>query len=967
MAAPGDPTSATLLPGGVSFRQPQRAQDNFQRISERAPRELLATLVTLLADVPDSDSALNLFQRLCASVDDDVLRLLQREPVLVHYALSVFAHSQYLGDALIRNPDLFAILARDKGLDREHTREEFHEYFARLRARSPEDDLSNLLARFKKREYIRIMLRDLLGIATLADTTSEISALSDVLIEEALRDVQSRMHNRFGPLQHVDEHGRIVNTRFTALSLGKLGGNELNYSSDVDLLFLFEDGPNVPDVRLTNREYCVRLAQEVTAVLSSTCLEGPVFRVDLRLRPQGSEGDPAISLQHALRYYSHVAQDWELQALIKVRHSAGDRTLAREFIRTVQPLVYRRELNFSALETTLIARRKQNEKHRSKKLKRSSSQTIDVKIDPGGIREIEFLVQCLQRVHGGVEPWLRSGGTMFSLQKLHDKGHITVHDFHLLTSTYGFLRTIEHRLQLKNGQQRHHLPLDPQELQILANSVDPDRAFTPREFVDEIRRRLTKVSDLYRRIIHQQRASAESGTLFALQPPEIVSSETAIIQVLSRLRVECPEAYEIASDPAIHPVTRKNLHRFLSSSLTSSRRYAILLEHASKLRSAMRLFRLSEFLTDILIQHPEELADLQQAFPAKVSDPPLLAFNSQPATDPVFEYAARAESIEESMAMLRRHYRHTTFVAGAEDVVQGKVVYETLAASTRSAEFAIRAAHLASGSPNLAVWALGRLGSREFDLLSDADLLFVRDDSSEVEHCTRSAEKIVHLLAAYTTDGSVFPVDTRLRPHGGQGDLVVTARQLQHYLSHEAQAWEALTYTKLRHIAGPCHLERGEHWNWIFDRFAAAPEFAAHVREMRQRLQGSASDDFKVGSGGLYDIDFVIAFLAIRNRVPLPPDTMRARLHHLESAGVLSSTDAAQLDYAAEFLRATEHAVRLVTASTRKSLPTSDHGCEAVQELVYRAVRREIHNGIEQQLRSTLNQIRALYDRLLAG
>jgi glutamine synthetase adenylyltransferase len=136
---------------------------------------------------------------------------------------------------------------------------------------------------------------------------------------------------------------------------------------------------------------------------------------------------------------------------------------------------------------------------------------------------------------------------------------------------------------------------------------------------------------------------------------------------------------------------------------------------------------------------------------------------------------------------------------------------------------------------------------------------------------------------------------------------------------------------------------------------------------MRQRLQGSASDDFKVGSGGLYDIDFVIAFLAIRNRVPLPPDTMRARLHQLESAGVLSSTDAAQLDYAAEFLRATEHAVRLVTASTRKSLPTSDHGCEAVQELVCRAVRREIHNGIEQELRSTLNQIRALYDRLIAG
>jgi glutamate-ammonia-ligase adenylyltransferase len=967
MAAPGDPTSAALLPGNVPFRQPQRAHDNFQRISERAPRELLATLVTLLSDVPDPDSALNLLQRLCESVGDDVLRLLQREPVLVHYALSVFAHSQYLGDALIRNPDLFASLARDKGLDREHTREEFHEYFARLRARSAERDVSALLARFKKREYIRIVLRDLLGIATLADTTSEISALSDVLIEEALRDVQSRMRNRFGDCQHVDVNGRIVHTRFTALSLGKLGGNELNYSSDVDLLFLFEDGGDVPGAALTNREYCVRLAQEVTSVLSSTGSEGPVFRVDLRLRPQGSEGDPAISLQHALRYYSQVAHDWELQALIKVRHSAGDRTLAREFMRTVQPLVYRGELNFSAIETALIARRKQNEKHRSTKPKRSSSQTIDVKIDPGGIREIEFLVQCLQRVHGGVEPWLRSGGTLFSLQKLHDKGHITGHDFHLLTSTYEFLRTIEHRLQLKTGQQRHHLPSDPQELQILADSVDPDRAFTPGEFVNEVQRRLTKVSDLYRRIVHQQRASAETGTQFALQPPEIVSSETAITQVLSRLRVECPEAYEIASDPEIHPVARKNLHRFLSSALTSSRRYAILLHHAQNLRSAMLLFSVSEFLTDILVRHPEELAALQHPSKKGTSDPTLLAFDSEPAADPVFEYAAMAKSTEESMAMLRRHYRHTTFVGGAEDVAEGRGVYESLGTSTRAAESAIRAAHLASDSGNLAIWALGRLGSTEFDLLSDADLLFLCNDSSEVELCTRSSEKIVHLLAAYTTDGSVFPVDTRLRPHGGQGDLVVTTRQLQHYLSNEAQAWEALTYTKLRHIAGPYGLRPAEHWEWIFNRFASAPEFAAQVREMRERLQGSARDDFKVGPGGLYDIDFIIAFLAIRNRVPLLPATMRVRLRHLESAGVLSSEDAVQLDFAAEFLRATEHAVRLVTATTRKSLPNSDHGRAAVQQLVTRALKREIQHGMEQELRCTLSQVRALYERLLAG
>src|SRR5271169_5195864 len=265
----------------------------------------------------------------------------------------VFGYSPWLGDTLIHNPDLFHGFVRERTLDRTHSREEFQESFARMRSRSLETDTAALLARFKRREYIRIMLRDVLGIATLSETTSEISALADVLIEEALREADAQLQHRFGTPQRLDLDGRVVDSRFAVLSLGKLGGNELNYSSDIDLLFLYDGGMEPPEAEISNREYFIRLAQQTTELLARHTREGPVFRIDLRLRPQGGEGEPAVPLSHAIRYYSHVAHDWELQAMIKARHSAGDVGLAREFARAVQPYVYRPELNFVSIKTAL--------------------------------------------------------------------------------------------------------------------------------------------------------------------------------------------------------------------------------------------------------------------------------------------------------------------------------------------------------------------------------------------------------------------------------------------------------------------------------------------------------------------------------------------------------------------------------------------------------------------------------------
>src|SRR4029077_18190943 len=431
----------------IPFQAPETARQQLASVCGRLSPSLATALPGLLAESPDPDSALLFFDRLLSEASPETSRLIESHPFLAHYAIAVFGNSRYVGETLVRNTDLLQTFLREKKLDRSFSHEEFSEALARFRSRSLERDVSLLLSRFKRREYVRIMLRDVLRIAPLAETTAEISALTDVLIQDALREAESTMENRFGLPQHLDAEGRESTTPFAILALGKLGGSELNYSSDIDLLYLYGDGQEPATAQTSNREYFVRLAQQITEILSRPTAEGAVFRIDLRLRPQGNEGELAISLSNALRYYSETAHDWERQALIKVRHSAGNVALARKFIRGVQSQVYSEKINFAAIKTALVAREKIDRKRR-KQIAAEGHESINVKVDRGGIRDIEFLVQCLQRVYGGAEPWLRSGGTLFSLQKLHDKRHISGHDFHELTSAYSFLRHLEHRLQL---------------------------------------------------------------------------------------------------------------------------------------------------------------------------------------------------------------------------------------------------------------------------------------------------------------------------------------------------------------------------------------------------------------------------------------------------------------------------------------------------------------------------------------
>ena len=573
---------------GIRFRDPEQAFSNLARITPRVAPGVRSAIAPLLADSPDPDTALNLFERLTSSAPDHVLRLLDKHKFLIHYALVVFGYSRFLGETLIQNTDLLPAFLREKNLDRSFSIEDFREALARFRSRSFENDVALLLARFRRREYVRIMLRDVLNIAPLAETTAELSALADVLIEETLREADNELRVRYGPPQHTDSEGRLVDTPFAVLSLGKLGGNELNYSSDIDLLYIFGDGEEIAGAAISNQEYFVRLAQRITEILSKVTREGAVFRIDLRLRPQGGEGELAIALQRALRYYARVAHDWEKQAMIKVRYSAGNSRLAREFIRGIQPHVYTEHLNFAAVETALRSRERMR-RHRGAATQRLS-QGADVKLDHGGIRDIEFLVQCLQRVYGGAEPWLRSGGTMFSLQKLHDKRHISGKDFHELTTSYEFLRRVEHRLQLREGQQTHSLPQHREELAILSRAVGQSPQGGPPDISEAVEERMKAVSEIYKRLIHRQQLQHGFDTgeqSFELRTRTDAIGEQTYRETLERLAVDAPLLYEIAAQPDLGPHTRRNLHRFLSSAFTSSERFAAVVHHPEAVASSI--------------------------------------------------------------------------------------------------------------------------------------------------------------------------------------------------------------------------------------------------------------------------------------------------------------------------------------------------------------------------------------------
>ncbi|MFQ5723213.1 MAG: hypothetical protein ACE5G6_01880 [Terriglobia bacterium] len=959
----------------VAFAQPSRARVNLERLQGRLPEGVLTLLPTVLAQVPDADGALNELERFTREAGRRVLDSLARQPARLHYLLALFSHSRFLSETLIQQPDRITWLGRERHLARLRSKEDLLEDYARFATAALENDPALVLARFKRREYLRITLRDILGMAELGEITLELSLLADVLLEMALAAAQKELQQRYALPMTRDARGRVVPARFAVLSLGKLGGKELNYASDVDLLFLYAgagetDAPD-PSRRIANSEYFIRLAQRLLRIIAGITPQGPVYRVDMRLRPGGGEGDLAISLPAATQYYQQRAREWELQMLLKARHSAGDAGLVRDFLAAVEPSLYRGEMHFAAVESVLRAR-----EEFAKKL--DASGRLNVKLAPGGIRDIEFLVQCLQRLYGREDRWVRAAGTLLGLQKLYEKGYLPGRDHFRLASAYQFLRRVEHRLQLEQGQQTHTLPSDSSALALLARRCGLTGSATrsaAEEFQNLLEDHLRQVRAIYERVLPRTPQGGEPEE-FALRSPPVGALPGGLScgEVLKFLRIQDPGLYRVLEGLEVPKRVRKAFHSFLTAALASSRTFEQVSRAAAALPLAVDTLRLSEPLGRLLLRRPERLAELLPLLAVAPEAPG----NQLEIPLPRAPRAARAgfravakqsPSLARQMAALRHTFRDAMFRWGVRELFRGRALETGLREYTALAEDLLRAAlavaeqQAGARSPRLAVIALGRLGTVEMDLGSDADLIFVTSNAESQGAARSVAEKFIHVVSGYTRQGTLFPVDARLRPRGSEGELVQTAEALLDYMASKSEVWEAATYLKARAVAGDLQLGEelcGKVRAALAERFAQPGPWLGALREMRKRLEEGGKEDFKTGAGGLYDLDFLFSAQALSRGA----EAMAGHGLSEQAERWAPTEDQQLLRPAARFLRATDHAVRLVTGRATAQLPVGPRA-EAVAELAGRWLERDFSAAtLADSLAEARRVVRGVFQRV---
>lgn len=924
----------------------------------------------MLASVPDPVQAHRFLHRLELEAPAAFERIVS-SPAALRYSIVTFSYSNFLANAVLRYPEWLLQVATAGDLHRVLSVEEISAKLCEFlgpEASAPPSALA--LARFRRRVLLRILLRDVLGIATLSDVTEELSNLSDVLLEFAYNGIRRELAARHGIPLYVDASGEARECGFSVISLGKLGGKELNYSSDIDLMFVYTAQGYTDGVEpISNKEFFKKVANRYTELLSTYTAEGFCYRVDLRLRPDGQHGEVCISLDGAREYYRNRGRDWELQMLIKARVSAGDRELGRELLDFVEPMIYSTTTDFRAVESVSETRDRIGEKLAAKPRRASSPahSGLDIKLCPGGIRDIEFLAQCLQRLHGGREPWVRHGGTRLALFRLRGKDLLSAAEYSRLASAYEFLRNLEHRLQFYDDQQTHTLSADRETMALLAKKMPasrPGETATAESLESRLQSHLAEVRDVYERVIHAQKPMYYTLAPEGDSPSRLIGESPAPLapQAASNLvkfldqRAPRIAAVVARSRPRR---SRDRFEHFLEKVFASPELLGRLESDPALVESTIDLFEHSQHFADLLIRNPDLISELS---PSPAGEAPI----------------GGAEFAQDTGEM-RRSFRRAMLRIQGESIL-GKIPIFTalertsdLADSVVSTAYRLALAEAINACPpasadytprdQMMVVALGRLGMREFDLASDADLCFVipDSDSSELLFWTNVAERMIDAISAYTGDGVIFTVDTRLRPNGREGALVQTEGSYKDYFAKHAEAWEGISYMKARGVAGS--LERATAFlNELQDvdwrRYGQSGRSRKELAEMRTRLEKEqgARNPLKAGRGGYYDIDFALMYLRLKGagifyKVLNTPQ----RIDVIEKMGHLEREDADFLRDSATFYRAIDHGLRVWSGQAAGKLPSSQMQLEVLTELVHRWTPPHMN---DQPLTAKLSQVR---------
>lgn len=512
-----DVVAVLLKPYG--FTDAARADANIQSMAgEPRSRELLAAflkeLLDAVAETADPDQALTHWDRFLQTAGNRIslFQYLASAPRILHLLCALFGNSPYLAQTLIRDPLLVYWLAEEQVLIRCPSRRELGRVVQSMLANVIALELKlDALRRFKRREMLRIGVRDLLRLSSVRETTAALSDLASVAIQAAYEIVDHDGRQRYGKPMHQDRAGKWRDTGFTVIGMGKLGGGELNYSSDVDLIYVYasENGQTRPikgqrqTVSIPNEEYFEYLARDLTKALAEHTHEGMVFRVDLRLRPEGTVGSLAGSLARYQQYYRTRGQGWERQAMLKARPIAGNETVGKAFLRMIRPFIFG-SINPPDGREGIIEQVKRIKGMIDEKMSDRGHERRNVKLGIGGIREIEFLVQALQMLYGARLPSILDSNTLGALERFRQNRVLSSEECQELTKAYVFLRDVEHKLQMVNDVQTHALPDSPEELArcaIRLGYASSDREKAKADFLKDHRSHTARVNGLFKKFV----------------------------------------------------------------------------------------------------------------------------------------------------------------------------------------------------------------------------------------------------------------------------------------------------------------------------------------------------------------------------------------------------------------------------------------------------------------------------------
>lgn len=957
-------------------------------------------LASLVAELPDPEAA-RLFLARVGAEQPSAAKILKRDEGLLADSLALAAWSPLLSTTLAQNHAYFSWLARERTETRVRTHEELMESLARFALTNSQLDPQTLLARFRRRELLRIYLKDIRRIATIVEITEELSNLADAVLQYALGVAAQEMDNLYGAPLAVSERGRTHAAQICVMGLGKLGSFELNYASDIDLQFIFsEDGATTGTgsrEALTNREYFVKLAAAVSQLVGQSTGEAAAYRVDLRLRPHGRDGALACSLTEAVRYYRTTAHPWELQTLIRSRTSAGAAGVYARFAEAVRDRVYRRDETVArALAHVRLAKRKIDRHH-------GHGHAFNVKLGRGGIREIEFIAQALQLAYGGEDVWLQAPHTLISLGRLADRAIISEREYTDLSEAYAFLRTLEHRLQMEQGLQTHALPEEPQRRALVARRMHFAGDDACARFDRVLAVHTENVHRAFLRVFgedHHAVAPEPSAPDVEETPPEPISSvpEAAAAGSLKNVVAIFSSVARIYGGESFSEQLRAAVRQSVNPqrALTGAERIAFSLAKlkapmspsTGQLLALVELCGSSEYFAEIIAGNPS----LIEALP--LPSAPLIPETSYEA---LLRDAVLGENgFGAELAALRRVWAKLLIETAARDAAGALSIHDSNARQSALAAASINAgclvarrelarrigAETTDATPHLAVLGLGRLSGNGLDYGSDLDLILVYSDDDRIaagalsreEVMSRFAELFVFALSGMTREGQLYRVDLRLRPDGKNGAAALPARAFLDYVTERAVIWEWLAYVKLRAVGGNLALGREveEKARRIIHRRAVAEVTAAQLsnetRRVRERLENErrrgTAMDIKYGPGGMLDVYFAVRFLQLKNNIA-DDETHRSTksiIERLHTEGILSTRDRAALGDGYALLRTVDHYLRLTVGRSTK-LQGFDH--PALRD-VARRVGFEDPAALLETLAGRMRDIRLAFDRLTA-